>query len=157
MKTYEFDVRVYSRYIRGWFEDGDRRKYSIFSESDDQDRLERLGHGCYLECADRFFLPAEKLIILGLRHAGLLYYPGVRGYRVKDWNKYHCVITVDAMAISNAPDPRESIDISHYTPYWVNGYSNQEMGIMERIQKFFGPTADVINDDRMSMTGCSSD
>lgn len=155
METYEFDVRVFPRGIQAWFDDRNRRKNTLFSIWDECERLEDLGYD--ITSAGDFSLPAENLIMHGLRHTGLLYYPGVQGYRVKEWSADRCVITVDVVAIMDEPDPRMKIDLSSYTPFWINGYSEQEQGIMERIQKFFSSTANVMMNDRMSMTGWPSD
>lgn len=155
METYKFNVRVVPKVIQRWFDDCGRRENTLFSRCNEREWLEDLGYE--IELAGYFSLPAEKLIIHGLRHAGLLHYPGVQGYCIKEWNANQCVIEVDVVAIEDEPDPRMNINLSSYTPFWINGYSKQEQGIMERIQKFFSPTANVVMNDKMSMTGWSSD
>jgi hypothetical protein len=151
MKIYELDVRVHGRSILDWFYRKELVQGNIivghevvFSISGKEEMLEDMGY--YLTPGGYFKLPAENLIILGLKHTGLLNCSGVQGYYLKTWDEYECIVTVKIELL--ADKDYEIINENSIVSYVEFEYSKRERNIRDRIRKFFNPIAIVENCDQ---------
>ncbi|MFZ5982607.1 MAG: hypothetical protein ACOYS2_03515 [Patescibacteria group bacterium] len=153
METYELKVEVFASSISRWWEERSRNKDWLGRALDN---MAFSGH--YEETTHFFRLPETELIVSGLKHTGLLYCPGFRGYRIEIWTTERCVIVVEMECeFEKREAVNEALDKWPYSPCVVNGYSERERMVQDRIQRFFGSTAFVFKRDREYMLGFPSD
>jgi len=149
METYELDICVYGRDVWDWF--NDREHEMVFSNCE---RLEILDNMCYFFCDEVYCrLPNKDLIMLGLKHTGLLNCPGIQGYYIKEWDDYECIVTVEIELLTDKDC--ESINGNSIVNFVEIELFKRERNARDRIRKFFSPIAVVKNCDQGEQSvGC---